>query len=223
MHILLKDILKEAIENAASGDEVPQRKIQIYCDMDGVLVDLEAGFRKTKLSGGMSINDYSKKNGKDAFWNVANATPNFWVNLPEMPDARTLWNFIVEQYKKENSVFLKPVILSAGMGNTVAQQKTEWIKNHLGSGYEVMIAQTGSEKPNHIKKDLPPDTIHLLIDDTDADKKAEQDSAEGKAERSIDNITAWEHSGKNHKAIHHTNAANTIKLLNELYIIPNKT
>ena len=49
MHILLKALLKEV-------EEKSPLKYQFYCDMDGVLVNLDKGFKA--VSGGLSPQEY---------------------------------------------------------------------------------------------------------------------------------------------------------------------
>ena len=56
MHILLKDLLKEEEEKSAL-------QVQLYVDMDGVLVDMESGFME--LSDGLAPKEYEEKNEQD--------------------------------------------------------------------------------------------------------------------------------------------------------------
>lgn len=190
MQILLKDLLKE-VETSAVTTNSPL-KVQIYMDMDGVLVDMEKGFGE--LSGGMTPKQYEAANGKGSFWKVIGRKKDFWSTLKPMPDAMVLWKFVSENFK--NPV---PVVLSAGQGSTVVQQKTEWIQKHLGPGIKVMIAPSGVKKPEFV---LNPQGLvanqyitHVLVDDTDR------------------NITAWNNETAHRIAIHHTSAAESIKAL----------
>ena len=54
MHILLKDLLKEEEEKSAL-------QVQLYVDMDGVLVDMDAGFKE--LSDGLAPREYEELTG----------------------------------------------------------------------------------------------------------------------------------------------------------------
>jgi hypothetical protein len=191
MHILLKNLIKEA-------EEKSPLKIQFYCDMDGVLVDLDKGFKQ--ISGGLSPKDYEQKNGKNSFWKVINqkdpATgktkyPNFWLDLEPMPDAFILWDFIKNNFK--NPV---PVILTAGQGSTIQEQKTQWIRKYIDPKIKVILASAGIKKPNYILQYPPTEKIsHLLLDDTDK------------------NILAWNNSDLHRIAIHHSDAASSIEKL----------
>ena len=184
MHILLKDILKEQAN--AEGDDNPL-KVQVYCDMDGVLADMDKGFKE--LSGGLMPNEYEAKNGKNSFWKLVNTKPNFWLELEPMPDAKVLWKFIHDNFKNP-----PPVILSAGQGTTITQQKTQWIRNHIDPNVKVIIAASGVKKPNYILN-LPGRVTHVLVDDT------------------AKNIEAWNNEEKHRIAIHHKDAANSIEQL----------
>lgn len=192
MHILLKDLLKE--EADVDGDESPL-KIQFYCDMDGVLVDMEGGFKK--LSGGLAPKEYEAKNGKSSFWKVINKDPNFWINLDPTPDAKVLWDFI-----KNNFTDPKPVILSAGQGPRVIQQKTEWIRRHIDPSVKVIVASSGVKKPEYILNTAGKVT-HVLLDDTQK------------------NIDAWDNVNLHRIALLHKDAASSIKNISDI-ILKNK-
>jgi hypothetical protein len=205
MHILLKDLLKEEEENSPL-------KVQIYLDMDGVLVDMENGFKE--LSDGLSIEDYSKKK---SFWKLIATKPNFWIDLKPMPDARVLWEFIQKNFKDP-----VPVILSAGQGNAVESQKEQWIRNNIDSSVEVIIAPSGKDKALS-SLNLQGNVSHVLIDDNgpadipaDVPKDNKPSTGDVKKEnnKKVDNITAWNKVPK-HIGIHHKNAADTIRILSE--------
>lgn len=183
MHILLKSLLKEIEENKPV-------KYQFYCDMDGVLVDLEKGFKA--ISGGLSPKDYEAKNGEHSFWTLVSKHPNFWINLEPLPDAKILWNYIKDNFKNP-----APVILSAGdeeKNPTIGIQKEKWIRRHIDSNVQVIIADKGINKPNSIIAS-PVGTIHILLDDTQ------------------ENIDAWKNSGDSRVGLPHKNAAASIKLI----------
>jgi hypothetical protein len=64
---------------------------EIYCDYDGVLVNLLRGFREAL-----------GRPWEDTYWNIEKKDkkkmiseyPNFWANLPAIRDYDILWNFI---------------------------------------------------------------------------------------------------------------------------------
>ena len=184
MHILLKDILKEDVD--AEGNEVPL-KVQIYCDMDGVLADMEKGF--AELSGGLSPEEYEAKNGKSSFWRLIGKKPNFWLELEKMPDADVLWEFISKNFKDP-----VPVILTAGVGTNIAQQKTQWAHKNFDPNVKVILAPAGRRKPEYTLN-IPGRVTHVLVDDTPK------------------NIEAWKSKSDHHIAILHKNAASSIEQL----------
>jgi mitochondrial fission protein ELM1 len=184
MHILLKNLLKEV-------EEKSPLKYQFYCDMDGVLVNLDKGFKA--ISGGLSPQEYEAKNGKNTFWNVVNKNPNFWVELEPLPDAKVLWDYIKDTFKDPPAV-----ILSAGQGTRIKEQKTAWIRKHIDPSAQVIIASSGVKKPQYIIDRADVRLTHILLDDTDK------------------NITAWENSGENRIAILHKDAASSINKIKQI-------
>ncbi len=187
MPILLKSLIQEADLNG--------QNVQVYLDLDGVLVNFDKGFKK--ISGGISAEDFATKkfNGdvkraQSEFWKLIHrAGSEWWENLEMMPDGMVLWNF----FKKYN-----PVILTAGQGSGTRDGKVKWVRKHLGQNVSPIIANKGSEKWKYITNDA--NTIHVLIDDT---KK---------------NIDAWNGSGNGKVAISHVSAADSIKKFSELFI-----
>ena len=196
MQILLKDVLKEA-ETTNTTTDSPLR-VQIYCDMDGVLVNLDKGFKK--ISGGYSPDKLKEKFGGDKkmaqkeFWKLIGRHPNFWIDLEPNTDAMILWKYLITNFKDP-----VPVVLSAGQGSKVQQQKTEWIRKHISPTVKVMISPSGVEKPrfviDHGTQGDSQYVTHVLIDDTQK------------------NINAWDDSSKHRVGIIHTSAAESIKAL----------
>jgi len=166
-------------------------------DMDGVLVDIDKGFKK--LSGGFSPRNFKdapmcggdEKIARKKFWKLISSVPDFWVNLDPMPDAMVLWNYVKKKYTNP-----APVVLSAGQGTGILNGKTQWIKTHIGQNITVILAPGGIKKPQFVIDQ--PNTRHILVDDTPK------------------NIDAWNAAGENYLAILHRDAASSIRALNEL-------
>ena len=59
----------------------------IFCDMDGVLADFDAGF-KSKF--GVLPADVSRRK----MWKCVLIVENYWLNLPKMKDADDLFNYL---------------------------------------------------------------------------------------------------------------------------------
>jgi hypothetical protein len=193
---MLKDLLNEAQITTDTTTASPLR-VQIYCDMDGVLVDMDKGFKA--LSGGYTPDNFKdkfngdKKVAQKEFWKIIARKPDFWISLEPMPDAKVLWNFIEENFKDP-----VPVILSAGQGSTVVQQKTEWIRKHISQTVKVLIAPSGVKKPEFILNHPVQGgqyVTHVLVDDMSK------------------NMSAWNDQTRHRIGIKHTSAAESIKAL----------
>ena len=119
--IKLKELLKEIEEN----------KYTIYCDMDGVLVDFDKGYK-----------DLTRKLPKDAgdgpeFWEpIHKMGASFWIKLKWMPDGHTLWKYI----NKYN-----PILLSAPSKEESSKiGKRLWVKRNLPNAK--LILRPASQK-----------------------------------------------------------------------------
>jgi len=115
---------------------------QIYCDMDGVLVDFERGvvdYITSKLERGEAdelydiINrDYVTKDDlggptrnrdiRNYMYKHLSDDADFWANLPWMPRGQELWQIIAPY---------EPYILTAPMGYGSEIGKQEWIDINL--------------------------------------------------------------------------------------------
>ena len=93
----------------------------LYCDLDGVLVNFDAGARK---AFGKPFDDESLGNAANK-WNIIELTvTDFWQTLDWMPQGKVLWSRI-RKYNAE--------ILSACPPgkNTCPGGKRAWCKRHL--------------------------------------------------------------------------------------------
>jgi|TARA_R110002126_G_scaffold684_11_gene4235 hypothetical protein len=120
------------------------QEYQIYCDMDGVLVDFVAGTVEhitKQLQAGeaeelkekigrdyitdedIHVNSPNRNNYvRDYMFKELNNHAEFWENLPWMPGGEELWNFISQ---------FNPYILTAPMGYGSEIGKQAWIDTHL--------------------------------------------------------------------------------------------
>tara|TARA_R110000824_G_scaffold5923_11_gene27151 strand:- start:6688 stop:7320 length:633 start_codon:yes stop_codon:yes gene_type:complete len=123
---------------------------QIYCDMDGVLVDLlngiaEAiGFKDLEpniraaaiqaLESGEMWQDLIKKDkeypelslGTKEIFKVISHDVDFWASLPSMQDAQQLWSFLA-------SLNPEPYILSAPWDEESRKGKILWLSGLAGN------------------------------------------------------------------------------------------
>ena len=174
---------------------------QIYCDMDGVLVDLVGAVLETankdatdeSLRKGvqkiLAIDwKWTQKNPKyqkslDYIDDMVSSDVQFWADLPPAPDKDTLWNYI-SQYN--------PAVLSHPWDQESADGKRIWIANNLTPQPKEVIL-TGDKHKHAVSEDGTP---NVLIDDFKI------------------YIDPWRAAGG--IAIHHTSADSTIAQLREL-------
>lgn len=99
---------------------MPKTQPHLFLDCDGVLADFDAGVRKLL---GMSAAEFEKRHNIREFWKrLANAR-GFYAQLPEMPDARELFEAVKQ---------LKPTILTGlPLGNWAKPQKEQWAAEHF--------------------------------------------------------------------------------------------
>jgi hypothetical protein len=178
-------------------EEMREKKYVIFCDMDGVLVDFDEGYKQ--LTG--VTTQHADSQGKNEFWGLFRDSlknkdipeRSYWANLDWMSDGKQLWDYISpynpyvltapsvnfdipfeERYKMEN--------------NESMQGKTEWVQrlpNMRKIYFRSAARKADFAGPNKI-----------LIDDRK------------------DTIDSWNANGG--IGILHTSTANTIKQLQEL-------
>jgi FMN phosphatase YigB (HAD superfamily) len=145
----LTDLYKQIKEEAEAT--TPQYKI--YCDMDGVLVDFDEGY---KALTGKPTHHVDVQN-KNEFWSTFKqgladnkiSEKDYWANLNWMPDGQELWNKISS---------LKPTLLSAPSRDPQSRWgKRIWVKKNI-PGTPLILAAAEAKK-NYAKKNA------ILIDD----------------------------------------------------------
>ena len=93
---------------------------RLFLDADGVLADFDAGV--TALLG-MAPAEFEARKGRREFWKRLTSAPDFYATLPEMHDARRLFDAVEH---------LKPTILTGlPLGNWAAPQKVRWAAEHF--------------------------------------------------------------------------------------------
>jgi deoxypyrimidine-specific 5' nucleotidase type C protein (NT5C) len=129
------------------------RQPRLFLDADGVLADFDEGARRLL---GMTPAVFEAKHGRREFWRrIANAK-NFYGSLPEMPDARLLFQGVEH---------LKPTILTGlPLGKWAAPQKVAWAAEHF-PGVPIITCMA-RDKHKHMK---PGD---VLVDDRENHRAA---------------------------------------------------
>ena len=122
------------------------RRPHLFLDCDGVLADFDAG---AKAVLGMSSAQFEQRHGRGEFWKRLANAPNFYGELPEMPDAQLLFGAVRH---------LKPTILTGlPLGRWAAPQKERWAAKHFPG---VPIITTMARQ-----KHLHMDPGDVLVDD----------------------------------------------------------
>lgn len=95
--------------------------MRLYLDCDGVLADFDAAFEALFGHAPMA---YEKRKGSEIFWrDIKSESPNFYRDLPLMPDAMELFSAVEH---------LRPIILTGcPRGGWAEMQKLQWAKAHF--------------------------------------------------------------------------------------------
>jgi hypothetical protein len=126
---------------------------RLFLDADGVLADFDEGARRLL---GMEPRAFEAKHGRGAFWKRLANAKDFYGSLPEMPDARVLFDAVEH---------LKPTILTGlPLGNWAAPQKVKWAAEHF-PGVPIVTCMA-RDKHKHMK---PGD---VLVDDRENHRSA---------------------------------------------------
>lgn len=130
---------------------------RLFLDADGVLADFDEGARRLL---GMAPAAFEAKYGKREFWRRLAKARNFYGTLPEMADARLLFDGVKQ---------LKPTILTGlPIGNWAAPQKVGWAAKHF-PGVPI-ITSLARDKYKHMR---PGD---VLVDDSETHRAAFEDA-----------------------------------------------
>ena len=133
---------------------------QLFLDCDGVLADFETGSVEML---GMPPAAFEERHGKRAFWRDGARTKDFYLRLPLMADARTLFDAVAH---------LDPIILTGlPLGNWAAPQKVRWADLHFP--HTRIITCMARDKYRHMKG------ADVLVDDR-SDHRDKWEAAGGK-------------------------------------------
>ena len=130
---------------------------RLFLDADGVLADFDEGARGLL---GMNIGAFEAKRGRGAFWKRLANADDFYGTLPEMPDARRLFDAVKH---------LKPTILTGlPLGNWAVPQKVRWAADHF-PGVPIITCMA-RDKHKHMKRG------DVLVDDRENHRAAYEDA-----------------------------------------------
>lgn len=192
--ITLKQTLPEVFDhNLLEVDD--ENATVIYCDMDGVLVDFDGGFKK--ISGGKSPDEFDNEGRTTEMWSLIWNNPpdngiTWWATLPKLPDCDILWKFITAL--KYPVKILSSTSSKKSKSNSADIGKRKWLATNLiptPQDQNIILVDSSEAKQQHA---LGPN--HILIDDLPS------------------NIAQWRAKGGT--AIEHKNAKQTITELNRI-------
>ena len=120
---------------------------EIFCDLDGVLVNFDARFYEF---AGEDCDSYEKTNGTKAFWKVIDDVGiKYWSEMNWMPEGKKLWNYI----SKYN-----PKLLSAPSRNQNSRiGKKKWTQLNLPETKLILAERENKQNYSGYNK--------ILIDD----------------------------------------------------------
>lgn len=122
-------LLNEAIENFIG--------FNIFCDMDGVLVDLEKGVRQALGSSG-KLDRLGIVRGLSRLVTEGVDMQQFFEDLDWTADGEDLWSYLLPY---------EPTILTGGVkGNSIALGKNAWCRKNLGIGEARIIHEHLKER-----------------------------------------------------------------------------
>lgn len=94
----------------------------VFCDLDGVLVDLDAGFHAVRGETLASL-----RNVGDSKWKEALEVPRFWETLPKMPECDIILKYLFDTF---NEAFLNILSAPQHLFKTCEEEKHSWVRTH---------------------------------------------------------------------------------------------
>ena len=152
--ILLRQFGQYRPEIFETLKEDKQEQYKIYCDMDGVLVDFDRGYRE------LTNTEASFDTDPKEFWApIHKMGAAFWIKLKWMPDGKQLWSYI-DKYN--------PELLSAPSRDESSKiGKFVWVKRNIPGTKLILRAAEQKQqfaKPNAILIDDRADNIQRWKD-----------------------------------------------------------
>ena len=125
-----------------------EQKYILFLDLDGVLVDFDAGVKRVC---GRSPNDLEARQ----LWPRLAKTVDFYANLGWMHDGKVLWNFAKGH---------EPIILTGiPMGTWAEPQKRSWCRRELGAEVEVITCMSRQKADR--ARERSAERLPVLVDD----------------------------------------------------------
>jgi hypothetical protein len=182
---------------------------KIFCDLDGVLVDFEAGVRKVCRQGTAEL-------AKTTMWRkIAQSKTAFFAELPWTQDGPQLWKAIRH---------LKPDILTGVPDlKDSRREKFQWCRENLGMDHYRWVDMAGKgyvhDNVNGVSKACPQRESHVtnVITCWSYNKHHESGQQTILIDDRIALKESWEAKGG--IFVHHTDAESTLRKLRELGVL----
>lgn len=135
-------------------------KIKLFFDLDGVVTDFDAAFRK--ISGGLSPEEYDQNYGRDKIYELyMGAGKDFWIGEDWIVGGKELINFGLKNFK------FVYILSSAGTGKqwnkfkSVKEGKLEWMVRNIPQieKKNIIIVPSNTFKANYAT------STSILVDD----------------------------------------------------------
>lgn len=172
------------------NNRTDNQRFDLYCDLDGVLVNFIKGastLYQHVHNEEYDNSKYSDEEYANQLWKTVNdyidAGNEFWFNLEKLPDADKLWTHIKH---------MDPIILTATgrRYQPAAEQKAKWVTHNINTSTKTIAVTRSVDKAQYASPNA------ILIDDSPR------------------SINPWIQAGG--IGILHTSAADTIQQLNKI-------
>ena len=205
--------LTEDNKGNGANPTIAKNKFSIYCDLDGVLADFDAGVKK--INRGRGADDLSM----GQLWGSISNANRFFQNLPWMQDGKQLWSAIV------SDGYTPDILTGVPFVTGCREQKYAWCKRELkyafGQDQKVFnhVDYAASKKKHERVKGSKRTGDNVVNVITCWSKKKYCESREGRvliddrAELGIE----WVKAGG--IFVHHTDTESTLRKMVELEIL----
>lgn len=130
--------------------------VNVFCDLDGVLVNLDQKIREVFGT------DYNKISDKNYLWNVLGDIEHLFLRLEPMPYYKTLFSYLqsLERIGTIHLEILTSLPYSTNKLVTAREDKIAWVRKYLDPDIPVNTVVGGAKKAKYVTgKDS------ILIDD----------------------------------------------------------
>jgi len=195
---------KSPASAAASSLSTDNRPFRIFCDLDGVLCDFDAGVRV--LSQGRSANSLPV----DLKWGLIAKADRFYERLPWTADGRRLWQAIRPHCPN--------ILTGVSDEKTCPIEKAKWCARELGVATIHVDKASATNYEHVVVKGQPQDDVVNIITCWSTNKHYESGERAVLIDDRIALAASWRAKGG--IFIHHTNAERTLDQLRHHGIIP---